>query len=232
MIGGLIIAVPGGVSPELAVAADAVQAELIPSLGATNINTLIMDSNLSPEDPSAWTADDLRQQLLGSSHDLVFLAGHFSANSALAADYKTHLMASEISTSSTDFSNSLVYSAGCHSGYNLVDADALPHRLEQDQFSEYDAHYFPESGIAISRMSEPKNYSASGQPNGVTVLCGELPCAPNDPVWSQSDEELGRLMCDALDKAGLKLRAPVRQAVTRRLRHRYARLNSLACVFG
>jgi protoporphyrinogen oxidase len=36
--------------------------------------------------------------------------------------------------------------------------------LEQDQFSEYDAHYFPEADIAITRLSEPKNYSASREP--------------------------------------------------------------------
>ena len=37
----------------------------------------------------SWNADDLRDSLLGARHDLVFLAGHFSANSALAADYQT-----------------------------------------------------------------------------------------------------------------------------------------------
>ncbi len=30
--------------------------------------------------------------------------------------------------------------------------------LEQDRFTEYDAHYFPEPHIRISRLSEPKNY--------------------------------------------------------------------------
>jgi hypothetical protein len=36
--------------------------------------------------------------------------------------------------------------------------------LEQQQFTEYDAHYFPEPHIRISRLSEPKNYSASREP--------------------------------------------------------------------
>ena len=53
--------------------------------------------------------------------------------------------------------------------------------LEQDQFTEYDAHYFPEPSVPISRLSEPKNYSASTEPKGTTVLCAELPCDPGEP---------------------------------------------------
>ncbi len=41
--------------------------------------------------------------------------------------------------------------------------------LEQDQFTEYDAHYFPEASIPISRLSEPKNYSASTEPKGLPL---------------------------------------------------------------
>lgn len=54
--------------------------------------------------------------------------------------------------------------------------------LEQDQFSEYDAHYFPEESIPMSRMSEPKNYSATKEPPGLTLLCAELPCDPGRKV--------------------------------------------------
>lgn len=93
--------------------------------------------------------------------------------------------------------------------------------LEQDRFEEYDAHYFPETGVAISRMSEPKNYSASNEPRGLTVLCGELPCSPDDALWDKGDRELGQLMCQSLEKVGLGIRAPVRQVITRRIRHAY-----------
>ena len=64
--------------------------------------------------------------------------------------------------------------------------------LQQRQFSPYDAHYFPELTIPISRMSEPKNYSATSDPADRTVLCAELPCDPGEPYWLLSDEELGR----------------------------------------
>jgi protoporphyrinogen oxidase len=93
--------------------------------------------------------------------------------------------------------------------------------LEQDRFSEYDAHYFPEPEIPISRLSEPKNYSDGQGPKNFTVLCAELPCAPNDPEWDKSDEELGQLVCNALETAGIPVRAPVKQVVTRRLRQAY-----------
>jgi protoporphyrinogen oxidase len=93
--------------------------------------------------------------------------------------------------------------------------------LEQDHFSEYDAHYFPETYIPISRMSEPKNYSASLEPRNRTVLCAELPCSPEDPVWKMTDEELGKLVCDALASADIPVQAPVSQIATRRLRQAY-----------
>ena len=69
----------------------------------------------------SWTATDLRRELLGQRHDLVFLAGHFSANDALAADYRTNVLTTELSASSVSFANSIVFSAGCHAGYNVVD---------------------------------------------------------------------------------------------------------------
>ena len=66
------------------------------------------------------------RKLLGSRHDVIFLAGHFSANSALAADFATSLLTTDLAASTVDFTNAIVFSAGCHSGYNLVDADAIP----------------------------------------------------------------------------------------------------------
>ena len=92
--------------------------------------------------------------------------------------------------------------------------------LEQDRFTEYDAHYFPEPGIRISRLSEPKNYGLTGPPDR-TVLCAELPCSTTDPEWSFSADDLGRLVGGALDRAGLPLRAPVKEVVVRRLGQAY-----------
>ena len=118
----------------LADAANAVKAELEGSLGAANVASLISANTVAPAD--SWTADQLRLSFLGSRHDINFLAGHFSATSALAADYKTHLIASEVLASTTNLTNSLVYSAGCHSGYNIVNADDVPGVTEEPDWAQ------------------------------------------------------------------------------------------------
>ena len=60
------------------------------------------------------------------------------------------------------------------------------------QFTEFDAHYFPGADIRITRLSEPKNYAARAEP------AEPAPCsAPSCPaprtiaVWGMSDAELG-----------------------------------------
>ncbi|MGB3148483.1 MAG: FAD-dependent oxidoreductase [Paracoccaceae bacterium] len=93
--------------------------------------------------------------------------------------------------------------------------------LETDQFTEYDAHYFPELSIPISRMSEPKNYSSATGPKGRTILCAELPCDPGEKWWDMSDEELGRHYCEWLGQLGLPVKVPVIRTETRRIAHAY-----------
>lgn len=93
--------------------------------------------------------------------------------------------------------------------------------LEQEQFSGYDAHYFPEEKIPISRMSEPKNYTGTREPRGLTALCAELPCDTQSKWWAMSDAQLADLLRDALAAAGIPIQAPVRKVVTRRLAHAY-----------
>ena len=94
-------------------------------------------------------------------------------------------------------------------------------QLDVNQFTPTDAHYFPETGISITRLSEPKNYSDLGTPPGSTVLCAELPCAPDDAVWSMSDAELGELVARDIRYAGLPLARPPVAVHVRRLRHAY-----------
>lgn len=111
----------------------------------------------------------------------------------------------------------------------LAAADAIRYRgmiliyliLETDRFTEFDAHYFPELSIPISRMSEPKNYNAVSEPKGVTLLCAELPCDPGEPWWSMSDADLGKAFAGWLEGVGLPVKVPVRRCETRRLRHAY-----------
>lgn len=93
--------------------------------------------------------------------------------------------------------------------------------LETDRYTEYDAHYFPELSTPISRLSEPKNYSASQEPKGLTILCAELPADPGDEYWSLDDEALGKALYGWLGECGLPQDAAIRRAFTRRLAHAY-----------
>lgn len=93
--------------------------------------------------------------------------------------------------------------------------------LEQHRFTEYDAHYFPEISIPISRLSEPKNYSLAPEPRDCTLLCAELPTDAGSPEWQMSDEELGKMLCRWLAETDLAISAPIRRAFTRRLPHAY-----------
>ncbi|HYN08781.1 MAG TPA: FAD-dependent oxidoreductase [Vicinamibacterales bacterium] len=89
--------------------------------------------------------------------------------------------------------------------------------LGTDQFTEFDAHYFPGADLPFTRISEPKNYAALDTPRGRTVLCAEIPCNRQDAIWSKSDEELGAIVKDGLARTGLPVRCPVVDVAVRRL---------------
>jgi protoporphyrinogen oxidase len=92
--------------------------------------------------------------------------------------------------------------------------------LETEQFTEFDAHYFPDANIGITRLSEPKNYGLAKLP-GRTVLCAELPCFQSDAVWTASDQELGRLVTEALKVSGIPVHQKVLEVASRRLPQAY-----------
>ncbi|HMO64113.1 MAG TPA: hypothetical protein PKE47_02620, partial [Verrucomicrobiota bacterium] len=115
--------------------AKAVRDELAAGLGGP-VNALISPASEPPASPASWTAGDLRAQLLGARRDIIFLAGHFSSASALAADYVTRMDASELAASPLDLDLVLLYSNGCHSGYNLVDGDAVPFLTRQPDWAQ------------------------------------------------------------------------------------------------
>ncbi|HEY2804497.1 MAG TPA: FAD-dependent oxidoreductase [Gemmatimonadales bacterium] len=94
-------------------------------------------------------------------------------------------------------------------------------RLDVPQFTEFDAHYLPSADIAITRLSEPKNYAVLKEPAGHTVLCAELPCSPGDKYWEMDDAALGRLVADDLARAGLPLARPPVGVLVRRLKQAY-----------
>ncbi|MDB5076133.1 MAG: hypothetical protein JWO42_2312, partial [Chloroflexi bacterium] len=86
---------------------------------------LIAPQGAASTSPLIWTADNLRQKLYGTRHDIVFLAGHFSAANLLASDYSTQLSAAEVVSSTASLSNTLVLALGCHGGLNLPGQDSI-----------------------------------------------------------------------------------------------------------
>ena len=79
--------------------------------------------------------------------------------------------------------------------------------LGESQWSEFDAHYFPESDVKITRLSEPKNYAARNEPTGTTVLCAELPCSIDDETWNSSDHQLAEIVKQSLERCGLSIKS-------------------------
>ena len=107
--------------------AQAVKGELTSALGAgATIDSLITPYAVSPLDPQSWTAFQLDEKLQSRRYDLVFLAGHFAADGAMAADFATALLPTDILSSTVDMRNTLFYSMGCHSGYNVVNEHRVP----------------------------------------------------------------------------------------------------------
>ena len=92
--------------------------------------------------------------------------------------------------------------------------------LPTRQFTEFDAHYFPEAEVPMTRLSEPRNYCAL-QGGDQTVLCAELPCAVDDAIWTADPSTLGALVCDGLRAAGLPVPARIVEVKAERLRAAY-----------
>ncbi|MBX3010787.1 MAG: Ig-like domain repeat protein [Caldilineaceae bacterium] len=105
-------------------AAVAIQSEVEAGTAAP-ADRLIQAPGLPPSDPTAWSAQDLRDKLLTGAHDLVILSGHFSAGDLLAADYSSSMSARELTAPAVDFTNVVVFALGCHGGFTIPSDDLL-----------------------------------------------------------------------------------------------------------
>jgi protoporphyrinogen oxidase len=94
-------------------------------------------------------------------------------------------------------------------------------QLDQDQFTEFDAHYFPEEAFPFTRISEPKNYTDRNEPVGTTVLCAEIPCNQSDDLWTMDDSILGKRVADGLEAAGLPISSKISHVETVRIPYAY-----------
>ena len=93
--------------------------------------------------------------------------------------------------------------------------------LDGGRYSGYDAHYLPDPGTPVTRVSEPPNYRDGDDPPGRTVLCAELPCSRGGELWRAGDDRLAGLVRAALADRGLPEPGPVRRVVVRRLPNVY-----------
>ncbi len=89
--------------------------------------------------------------------------------------------------------------------------------LETDQFTPFDAHYFPGEDVVFSRLSETKNYYHGNQPKGLTGLCLEIPCSTEDAVWRMADTELCDLLAEQLAASELPVKSPIRECFSIRI---------------
>lgn len=86
-------------------------------------------------------------------------------------------------------------------------------------WTSYDAHYFPGPEVPFTRISEPKNYRSGPDPTDRTVICVELPCAPDDRTWTADEKTLLSSVRDDIVRMGLP--DPGTHGVVKHIRHAY-----------
>ena len=63
--------------------------------------------------------------------------------------------------------------------------------------------YIPSEELTVHRLSEFKNFCDDAAPEGSTVVCCEITSRRGDERWGLSDEQVGRLALDDLERLGL-----------------------------
>jgi protoporphyrinogen oxidase len=74
--------------------------------------------------------------------------------------------------------------------------------LKRPQLTDYHWVYLLDQHFRVNRMSEQKNVSPHMVPADRTILCIELSCWRDEPVWNASDDEIYRIALKDLMKMG------------------------------
>jgi protoporphyrinogen oxidase len=74
--------------------------------------------------------------------------------------------------------------------------------LKQARLTDFHWVYLLDEHFRVNRVSEQKNVSADMVPSDRTILCVELSCWRDEPVWKASDEEIYRIALGDLMKMG------------------------------
>ncbi len=62
--------------------------------------------------------------------------------------------------------------------------------IQRERMSPDHWIYFPEDGIRLNRLHEPKNFDASMAPPGQSLVCAEITCRGADADWQAADADL------------------------------------------
>jgi protoporphyrinogen oxidase len=87
--------------------------------------------------------------------------------------------------------------------------------LPQRPYTPFDAHYLPNSGTPVTRISEPANYRDGEDPADRTVICAEIPCFAGDATWRAQDSALAELVVKTLRDVDLPPAVPAAFEVRR-----------------
>ena len=87
--------------------------------------------------------------------------------------------------------------------------------VDRDQYTPYDAHYFPGPDTVVARLSEPKNYRDGDDPAGQSVLCAEIPCWSHDDIWHADETDVAERVAADFEASGLPTVSPTATAVRR-----------------
>ena len=74
--------------------------------------------------------------------------------------------------------------------------------INRDRLTDFHWVYLLDKDFRINRMSEQKNVSPYMVPPGKTVLCIEISCWNDEPVWSAPDDEVFAIAFRDLQKTG------------------------------
>lgn len=93
--------------------------------------------------------------------------------------------------------------------------------LKKDRFMDDNWLFFPESRFRFNRVFEQKAFNPAMVPPGRTVLCAEITCGADDPLWTAADKELFAAVEPQFKEAGLLAGEQVLEYFTRRIATAY-----------
>jgi protoporphyrinogen oxidase len=74
--------------------------------------------------------------------------------------------------------------------------------LKRSRLTDYHWVYLLDGHFRVNRMSEQKNVSSDMVPSDRTILCIELSCWRDDPIWCAGDEEVYRIALADMKQMG------------------------------